>query len=97
MDEFVFKVAHNVFGQLRQSVQEALDVRPQFALIVGQARCVDSGVDVVVEILVRVQFGRSPRQVEHLNPVSRPGSQALMAVPVCAGILARFIRLYLPN
>jgi hypothetical protein len=49
MDERIVKVAHDVFGQFRQFVEEALDVRPQLALVVGQLRCVDSGVDVVVQ------------------------------------------------
>ncbi len=65
----MLEVTHDVAGEREQFQQEGMNLVGQFILVVGQACPVDIALEVIVQILVRVQFRGPARQEEHGNAV----------------------------
>src|SRR5437868_8746907 len=60
LDTGVSEVTHDVAGQFKQLQQEGMNPVSQFTLVVGQTGPVDVSLQVIVQILVRVQFRGPP-------------------------------------
>src|SRR5260370_16960314 len=68
LDAWMLKVAHYMLGKMKQPPHEFLNMRTHFGLVVRQASRMDLPLEVVVQILVRVQLRRITRQVDHFHP-----------------------------
>ena len=63
------EVALDVFGQVQQPPHEPLDSGPELFLAIWQPLVIDPALQVVVQVLVRVQLRCPTRQVEQLDSV----------------------------
>ena len=57
----MLEVTHNMLGKMKQPPHEFLNVRTHLCLVVRQTRRIDLSLEVVVQILVRVQLRRVTR------------------------------------
>src|SRR4051794_37534032 len=70
LDTGVSEVTHDVAGQLKQLQQEGMNPVGQLILVVRQSSRVDVSLQVIVQVLVRVQFRGPRRQEKHVDAVS---------------------------
>ena len=72
----VLGVTHDMLGPVKQPAHERLDPRPQLLLAVGQAGLMHVPLQVVVQVLARIQLRGAARQVKHLDPARAPPATA---------------------
>src|SRR3954451_20010367 len=63
------EVTHDVGGQLKQLQQEGMNPVGQLIVVVGQTDPVDVALQVIVQVLDRVQFRGPPWQEKHSDAV----------------------------
>ncbi len=63
------EVVHDMLRKMKQSPHEFLKMRTHLHFVVRQAGRIDRSLQVVVQILVRVQLRRVTRQVEYFDPL----------------------------
>ncbi len=69
LDGWMLEVVHDMLRKMKQSPHEFLNMRTHLHFVVRQAGRIDLSLQVVVQILVRVQLRRVTRQVEYFDPL----------------------------
>ncbi len=69
LDGWMLEVVHDMLRKMKQSPHEFLNMRTHLHFVVRQAGRIDLSLQVVVQILVRVQLRRVTLQVEYFDPL----------------------------